>query len=79
MLDFSYYLVIVYVKNDRLSYPNFITCAKTKTEFIRINDLFEFLNDGKSGLSDDTYDLNNTFIKIEDNIGWKNYLKTVNF
>ncbi|MBF4471439.1 hypothetical protein [Flavobacterium sp. HJJ] len=73
MFEFNYYLVIVLMNDNGISYPNFIVCAKTKTGFVRIENLKEYLKDGKSGLSNELYDFDNSFIKVTEN--WQNQIR----
>ncbi|MHC0440276.1 hypothetical protein [Flavobacterium sp. 3-210] len=68
MLKFQYYLVFETIKFEKLPYPQVFTCAlsQSKDSYIVINNLEEYLKDGKSGLSDEIKPLGSAFILISD-------------
>jgi hypothetical protein len=73
MLKFSYYLVFDAINFEMKSYPKISMCALSdaKDNFIVINNLEEYLKDGKSGLSDEIKPISNlSFILIDDHL-WR--------
>lgn len=79
MLKFSYYLVFETILHDMKPYPRTRTCAKLKSEerYIIIDNLEEFLKDGKSGLSDEII-TDGHFILINDS-SWKSRINNKTF
>lgn len=73
MLKFSYYLVFDTINVEMIPYPRLFTAtlSEDKNNFIVIDNLEEYLKDGKSGLSDKTMArMNLGFILIND-YNWK--------
>lgn len=73
MLKFSYYLVFATVNVEMISYPKVFTAtlSEDKTNFIVIDNLEEYLKDGKSGLSDKIVSVVGLGFVLIDDYNWK--------
>lgn len=73
MLKFSYYLVFDTINVGMKPYPRIFTAvfSEDKTNFIIIDNLEEYLKDGKSGLSDKTVPLGKLGFILIDDYNWK--------
>jgi len=70
----EYYLVIRFIKNERNYFPEFYNCALVDNSFIEIEDLKEYVLNGK-GLTENVIDADD-FIPIKEfNNKWDKYFK----
>lgn len=72
----AYYLVINEVSFNRISFPEFLTCALKGGKFVIIDDLNLYLSKGE-GLSEKFISSYDDYIKIRSNVDYKKTLSSL--
>ena len=82
MLKYPYFIIYTTVAHtDGSSYPIFHMCAETKSGYVRIADLKEYLKDGKSGLTNEviTNNINEVGFVLINQTSWKSRINNRTF
>ncbi|QSW88310.1 hypothetical protein J0383_18855 [Flavobacterium endoglycinae] len=81
MLKFPYYLVFNTINVEMIPYPVIFTASlsEDKASFIIIDNLEEYLKDGKSGLSDKSISVKGLGFVLIDDYNWKSRINGAKF